>query len=329
MRVLITGATGFVGRHLIPVLEERGHSLTLAVRKATSKDRLPSEKVDGGRRTVVVGEIGRHTDWAEALVGADAVIHLAARAHVLDDTADDEEAFHEINARGTDRLVEKSIEARVNRFVLMSSIGAVTTASEVCVTLDTPCMPATAYGRSKLAAESALIERSAQSTMEWTILRPTLVYGPGNPGNMERLIVLVRRGWPLPLGAIRNRRSFTFVENLVDLTALVLSHPGAKNAVFLVSDGEDLSTPELISKIARHAGVRTPLVPVPSAMMRGIARAADGWTESTGGSLPFDTQILHRLESSLYVDIEPLRSRLDWAPPFGVDEGLRCMLATP
>lgn len=188
MRVLITGATGFVGRHLIPVLEERGHSLTLAARKATLKDQLPSEKVDGGRRTVVVGKIGRHTDWAEALVGADAVIHLAARAHVLDDTADDEEAFHEINARGTDRLVEQSIEAHVNRFVLMSSIGAVTTASEVSVTLDTPCMPGTAYGRSKLAAENALIERSAQSTMEWTILRPTLVYGPGNPGNMERLI---------------------------------------------------------------------------------------------------------------------------------------------
>jgi len=257
------------------------------------------------------------------------VIHLAARAHVLDDTADDEEAFHEVNARGTERLVEQSIEADVDRFVLMSSIGAVTTDSDACVTLDTPSRPATAYGRSKLAAENALIGQATQSAMPWTILRPTLVYGPGNPGNMERLVALVKRGRPLPLGAIRNRRSFTFVENLVDLTELVLSHPSARNAIFLVSDGEDLSTPELVSKIARHAGVRSLVIPVPSAVMRGIARAADGWKASIGGSVPFDTQILHRLESSLYVDIEPLRARLAWTPPFGVDEGLRCMLATP
>lgn len=329
MRVLVTGATGFVGGHLVPLLEERGHSLTLTIRSPDSGSRLPKQRTGNGRRTIVVGDIDGHTDWSEALVGADAVIHLAARAHVLDDTADGEEAFDKINARGTDRLVEQSIEANVARFVFMSSIGAVTADSDVCVTLDTPCTPSTAYGRSKLAAESALIERASKSGMEWTILRPTLVYGAGNPGNMQRLVALVKRGRPLPLGAIRNRRSFTFVENLVDITELVLSHPAARNAAFLVSDGEDLSTPELVAKIARHAGVRTPLIPVPAAVMRGIARGADAWTTVTGASLPFGAQALHRLESSLYVDIGPLRARLDWTPTFGVDEGLRCMLTTP
>jgi nucleoside-diphosphate-sugar epimerase len=131
---------------------------------------------------------------------------------------------------------------------------------------------------------------------------------------------------PIPLGTIRNRRSFTFVRNLTDVTEVVLSHPNARDATFLVADGNDLSTPELIDKIALYAGVRTPLISVPSPLIRGIAQAADAWTAATGTAVPFGTPTLRRLESSLYVDIEPLRARLDWTPPFSVDEGLRCML---
>jgi nucleoside-diphosphate-sugar epimerase len=146
---------------------------------------------------------------------------------------------------------------------------------------------------------------------------------------MERLVALVKRGLPLPLGAIRNRRSFTFVRNLTDVTEVALAHPSAENAIFLVADGEDLSTPELIRRIARHAGVRTPLISVPSTVMHGIAGGADAWTAATGAALPFGTSVLRRLESSLYVDTGPLRARLDWTPPFSVDEGLRCMLTPP
>jgi len=162
--------------------------------------------------------------------------------------------------------------------------------------------------------------------MAWTILRPTLVYGPGNPGNMERLIALTKRGLPLPFGGIHNRRSFTFVRNLTDLTAVALSHPNARDATYLVADGDDLSTPEFVHKIASHLGVRAPLFPVPSPVMHAAARAADAWTAATGSALPFGTPALHRLESSLFVDIEPLRARLGWTPPFSVDEGLRCTL---
>lgn len=327
MRILVTGATGFIGGHLIPLLEARGHSLTLALRNEDAERRLPSAGDRSERRVVVVGEIDQRTNWREALGGVDAVVHLAARAHVLDsDAAEDDDAFSRINAIGTARLSEQAIQSGVARFVLMSSIGAVTAASDSCVTLDTPCTPQTPYGHSKRAAEQALIERANGTSMRWTILRPTLVYGPGNPGNMERLVTLVKRGLPLPLGAMRNRRSFTFVRNLTDLIAVVLGHDEAEDATFLVADGEDLSTPELIRKIALHAGVRVRLFSVPPAALGGIARAADAWTAVAGSAAPFGTPALRRLESSLYVDIEPLRARLDWTPPFGVDEGLRCML---
>ncbi|MGB8222446.1 MAG: NAD-dependent epimerase/dehydratase family protein [Polyangiales bacterium] len=329
MRVLVTGATGFVGTSLIPLLEQHGHGLTLALRTSESEDRLPGQSAQSVRRTVVVGEIDAHTDWRDALQGADAVIHLAARAHVFDETADEEEAFVRINSSGTDRLVQQSIEANVERFVLMSSIGAVTQTSEVRVTLDTPCAPSTPYGRSKLAAERALIERAADSEMGWTILRPTLVYGPGNPGNMQRLIALVKRGWPLPLSSIRNRRSFTFVGNLADATVTALSHPSARDTVFLVADGEDVSTLELIHKIAALTGTRTRLFDVPVPVLLGLAWGADRIASASGISLPFGARTVRRLVSSLCVDIEALRAKLDWTPPYSLDEGLRCMLTPP
>ena len=329
MRVLVTGATGFVGRHLVPALERAGHSLSLPLRESGAEARLPKTMAPDARRTSLVGNVDAQTDWREALRDVDAVIHLAARAHVLDKTAEDEEAFMRVNAHGTSRLVEQSVDAGVRRFVLMSSIGAVTGASESLVTLGTPCKPETPYGRSKLAAERALIDRCRATTMAWTILRPTLVYGPGNPGNMGRLVGLVRRGLPLPLGDVANRRSFTFVENLADATTIALTHRNAANAVFLLGDGEDLSSAELIRRIAALTGSRTRLVSVPMPFVRGFARAADAVAEATGWSLPIDSATVRRLESSLYVDIEPLREKLGWTPPIDVEEGLQRMLAAP
>lgn len=329
MRVLVTGATGFVGRHLLAALERAGHSLCLPLRESSAEARLPKTMAPDARRILVVGNIDAQTDWREALRDVDAVIHLAARAHVLDERAEDEEAFMSVNAHGTSRLVEQSVDAGVERFVLMSSIGAVTASSDSLVTLDMPCKPETPYGRSKLAAEHALVDRCSETTMAWTILRPTLVYGPGNPGNMGRLVGLVRRGLPLPLGAVANRRSFTFVENLVDATTMALTHPNAADAVFLLGDGEDLSTAELVRRIAAFTGSRTRLVSVPMPLLRSFARGADGVAKATGWSLPIDGATLRRLESSLYVDIEPLREKLGWTPPIRVDEGLQRMLAAP
>ncbi|MBT8481494.1 MAG: NAD-dependent epimerase/dehydratase family protein, partial [Myxococcales bacterium] len=329
MRVLVTGATGFVGRHLLSALERAGHSLSLPLRDSSAAARLPSKIATDAHQISVVGSIDDQTDWSEALRDVDAVIHLAARAHVLDERAGDEEAFMLVNARGTSRLVEQSVDAGVRRFVLMSSIGAVTASSESLVTLDTPCRPQTPYGRSKLAGERALIDRCRSTTMAWTILRPTLVYGPGNPGNMGRLVGLVRRGLPLPLGAVANRRSFTFIENLVDVTTVALTHPNAAGGVFLLGDGEDLSTAELIRRIADLTGSRTRLISVPMPLLRSFARTADAVAGATGWSLPIDSATLRRLESSLYVDISPLRERLGWTPPVRVEEGLKRMLAAP
>jgi nucleoside-diphosphate-sugar epimerase len=326
MRVLVTGASGFVGSHLVPALESAGHQLTLALRTPSAVDRLPAASVANPRRTVAIGEIDERTDWTEALDGADAVVHLAARAHVLDVGANDEEAFMRVNALGTARLVDQAVHAGTKRFVLMSSIGAVTASSPSLVTVETPCAPETPYGRSKLAAERAVTGRASGTRTRYTILRPTLVYGPGNPGNMERLVALVRRGLPLPLGSVDNRRSFTFVRNLAELTATALSHPKAADSVFLVADGTDLSTPALIRRIAALTGSRTRVFPFPLALLRTLARGAEAMASAARLSLPLDAESLRRLESSLYVDIEPLRSTLDWAPPFSLDDGLRCML---
>lgn len=327
MNVLVTGATGFVGRHLLPGLERDGHSLTVPIREPGAEARLPKAMAPKARRVLVLGDIDAQTDWREALRDVDAVIHLAAHAHVLDETAQDEAAFMSVNARGTSQLVEQSVDAGVRRFVLMSSIGAVTAASDSQVTLNTPCEPETPYGRSKLAAERALLDQSGGTNMVWTILRPTLVYGPGNPGNMSRLVSLVRRGLPLPFGAVANRRSFTFVGNLVQATTTTLTHRNAANEVFLLGDGEDLSTAELIRRIAALTRSGTRLVSVPMPLLRGLAKGADALAKATGWSLPLDSATLRRLESSLYVDIEPLRQKLGWTPPIGVDEGLRRMLA--
>ncbi|MFW2387361.1 MAG: NAD-dependent epimerase/dehydratase family protein [Polyangiales bacterium] len=326
MRVLVTGATGFIGGHLVPALEAAGHDLTLALRDPESASRLPTAGGARPHRTVVVGEIDERTDWTDAVNGAEAVVHLAARAHVLDDGATDEESFMRVNARGTARLADQSVRVGVRRFLLLSSIGAVTASSAAPVTIDTPCAPETPYGRSKLAAEQAVSERLAGTQTSYTILRPTLVYGPSNPGNMERLVKLVARGLPLPLGSIENRRSFTFVKNLVELITTALSHPHAENATFLVADGTDLSTPELIRRIAAVTGSATRVLPFPVGLLRALANGAGSLSGMTGRSLPLDAAALSRLESSLYVDIEPLRATLDWTPPYSVDDGLRCML---
>jgi len=304
--ILVTGGTGFIGSHLSPVLHKKNLQVTLAVRNHLSNEfNLPY-------KIFKVGEIDESTDWTEALKEVDTVIHLAARAHQLNDQALDPKAeFLRINCEGTKTLVKQAIACGVKHFVFISSIGAMATLSKQLLTEESPCHPDSPYGRSKLQAEKALIELCQGSQMTWTILRPTLVYGAGNPGNMERLMKLVKTGLPLPLGSINNQKSFLYVGNLVDAIATCIDHPNAKNQTFIISDGEDLSTADLIRRLGKALGKWTLLLPVPPDLIRLTTKLLD------------KADIGDRLLGSLQVDSSKIRQMLDWKPPYTVDQGLQ------
>jgi nucleoside-diphosphate-sugar epimerase len=304
--ILVTGGTGFIGGHLLPVLHKKNLQITLAVRNDLSEKLNPDYKV------FKVGEIEENTHWTEALKEVDTVIHLAARAHQLNDQAINPEAeFLRVNCEGTKALVKQAIASGVKHFIFISSIGAMKTLSEQLLTEKSPCHPDSPYGRSKLQAEQALIELCQDSPMTWTILRPTLVYGIGNPGNMERLMKLVKTGFPLPLGAIKNRKSFAYVGNLVGAIITCINHPNAKNQTFIVSDGEDLSTTDLIRRLGKALGKSPLLLPIPAELLRLATK------------LLGKADIGDRLLGSLQVDSSKIRQTLDWKPPYTVDQGLQ------
>lgn len=316
--ILITGATGFIASYLIPYLNEQGWRITAATRRSYSYSQFPSPVVP-----ITVGEINNDTNWQKALNNITTVIHLAARAHVLkEEVHNPESEFLKVNTQGTANLVKQSIQAGVKHFIFISSIGAMATLSDHPLTETSSCQTDTPYGRSKLQAEAALINLASQSSMTWTILRPTLVYGSGNPGNMERLIKLINQGLPLPFGLVKNRRSFLYVGNLVDAIATCLTHPNAKNQIFLVSDGQDLSTPELIRKIAYHLERPCNLLPVPPNLLRMAGHLGNAVEQLTQKSLPLNTLTVDRLLGSLFIDSSYIRTTLDWYPPYTLDEGL-------
>ena len=205
----------------------------------------------------------------------------------------------------------------------MSSIGAVCSKCRALVTSETSPEPDSEYGRSKRNAELAIQDILKETGPDWCIIRPTLVYGPGNPGNMLRLMRLTRSPVPLPFGGIRNRRSFLYVENLVDLITTALCHPAASRQVFNAADREVLSTAELVRLLARLSGRKIGLLPVPVWSLRALAKFGDAAGRVLGRSVGLDTYSVDRLVSSLEVDVSQLRSRLDWEPPFSTEEGLR------
>ncbi len=318
--ILITGSTGFIGNHLIPVLSQKAWCVTAAVRSASYQVLTPIT-------AITVGNIDGNTNWEYCLEGIDSVIHLAARAHILEDNVANPEAeFFKVNTEGTANLVQQSVQAGVKHFVLLSSVGAMTTLSNQPLDESYPCHPDTPYGRSKLTAEQALISLASQSEMSWTILRPTLVYGQGNPGNMERLIKLVKKGWVLPFGQVNNRRSFVYVGNLVNAIITCLTHPSAKNQTFLISDGEDLSTPDLIRKIAYYLDCPCNLLPVPPSLLRIAGHLGDVGEKLLGRSLPINVSAIERFLGSLVVNSNYIRNTLNWKPPFTVEEGLKLTL---
>ncbi len=298
--VLVTGATGFVGRPLCRLLAERCLPLRAALRSPDAGS-LPS-----AARGVVVGDIGPETDWGEALEGVDSVVHLAARVHRLQD--DQPGLYRRVNTLGTLNLAEQAARAGVRRFVFLSSVKAVGESGHLGPT--TPPSPADAYGRSKREAELGLRDLEARTGLEVVILRPPLVYGPGVRANFLRLLRLVDRGLPLPLASVDNRRSLVFVNNLADAILTCLEHPAAAGGTFYVSDSELLSTPELIRRLAAALGRPVRLFPFPPSLLRLVAKAAGR------------AAVAERLLGDLTVDDAPLRETLSWVPPITPDEGI-------
>ena len=306
MKILTTGSTGFVGKSLVSTLLGNLHDISAPVRTQNDSS--------APLNSFVVGDIDGTTNWAMSLYGADAVIHLAARVHIMRDTARDPlAAFRRVNTEGTLNLARQSAAAGVKRFIFLSTIGVNGNATQPEVAFkesDAP-LPHDPYSASKHEAEVGLRGIAKSTGMEVVIIRPTLVYGNNAPGNFGKLTRLVACGLPLPLASIPNRRSLVGIDNLVDFIVTCLEHPAAANETFLISDGEDLSTPELIQRMARAMNRPARLMPVPKSMLMA------------GATMLGRREMAQRLCGSLQVDILKARTLLGWNPPVSVDSGLR------
>jgi UDP-N-acetyl-alpha-D-quinovosamine dehydrogenase len=300
--VLVTGANGFIGRALCQALAANGRDVRRAVRRLDS--------APGG--AIAVGDIGPDTDWSAALEAVDCIVHLAARTHVLRETAPDSlAAYRRTNVAGTERLARAAAARGVRRLVYLSSVKVIgERTGERPYTEEDVVRPEDPYGVSKAEAERALAAIAKETGLPITILRPPLVYGPGVKGNFLRLLRLVARGVPLPLGAIDNRRSFIYLGNLVDAIVQVLDAPPAAGKTYLAADGEDLSTPGLVRALASALGVKPRLVPFPLAPLKLAAALAGRRAEFA------------RLADSLQVDSTRIRRELDWRPPYTLAQGL-------
>lgn len=311
MSILITGASGFVGGAVLEAAQKCG----MTVRPVFRNPKQAKRCGDSEDQAVAVPTLGAETDWRAALKGIDVVVHCAARAHVMHDTTSDPLAeFRKVNVDGALNLARQAASAGVRRFVFISSIkvnGEATQLGCPYTAQDTPA-PVDAYGISKAESEAGLRLLSQGTGLEVVIVRPPLVYGPGVKGNFASLLAWVRRGMPLPLGAVtQNRRSLVGLDNLVDLILTCVDHPKAANQTFLVSDGEDLSTTELLQRMGKAMNRPARLLPVPASLLAFAAR------------LLGKKAVAQRLLGSLQVDISKTCELLDWTPPVSVDEGLR------
>lgn len=304
MKVLVTGSAGFVGKAVVRRLRAAGHEVRAAVRGTDGS--LTSQ-------VVAVGDICGGTDWQDALEGVDAVVHLAARVHIMKDTADGARLFTATNTEGTLRLADSMRHAGVRRIVFMSTIkvnGESTAGSPFSA--DDPPAPADPYAVSKHEAEQGLLRMPG---LEPVIIRPPLVYGPGVKGNLARFCRLAELGMPVPFGAIDNRRDLVGVDNLSDLVATCVSHPAAARQVFLVADGVPLSTPRLYSMIAESMGRPPRMMRVSPDLLNRVGRWLGLGAE------------MQRLTGSLEIDLSATRRALDWSPPVAPQVGIAAMTA--
>ncbi len=307
-KIMVTGPTGFIGRKLCANLRGYGYRVMGALHRRPDG----GSQLDNSDELVVVGNIDAMTQWSQALSEVDSVIHLAARVHVMRERATDSlAAYRATNTLGTINLARSAAAAGVRRMVFVSTIkvNGESTEDKPFKETDAPC-PVDAYAISKWEAEQAILQIGRETGLEVVIVRPPLVYGPGVKGNYLRLLHMVNRGLPMPFGACHNKRSLVFLENFVDLLTHCLSQTEASGQIFLVSDGEDLSTPELVARLAKALDKSPRLIPIPPAWLEIAAK------------LIGKPGLYDRLCGSLQLDIDHTRKTLKWTPPVSVDEGI-------
>jgi nucleoside-diphosphate-sugar epimerase len=312
MKVFITGATGFVGRALVSELVSSDVEVVATVRNITAE--LP-ERV----RQIVFDDLSQLSEinsLIDILSDVEIVIHTAARAHVMRDSISDPlNEYRKMNVTATKELARQAAEAGVKRFIFVSSVkvnGESTSHNQMFSETDEP-QPVDEYGLSKLEAEQALIDMRKVSPMKVVIIRSPLVYGPGVKANFANVIKSINKGWSLPFGRVHNKRSMIAIDNLIAFIKLCMSHPAAANELFLIADKEDISTTALLKNIAKAYGVKSILLPIPVALMSGLAK------------LLGKQDLADRLFGNLQIDTSKARRILNWSPVITMDEQLEKM----
>lgn len=302
--ILVTGATGFVGRALCDALANRGRSVTKAVRRLVAGEAQDS--------VVTVGDIGSQTDWHAALNGVEVVVHLAARVHVMNEHESGSAGlYQEANVAGTEVLARAAAAAGVRRFIFLSTVKVNGESTSIePFTENDAVNPQDSYAASKYEAEQLLRRISSETGMEIVILRPPVIYGPEVKANFLRMMQWVDTGFPLPLAAVHNQRSMLYLGNLVDALVTCIDHVAAAGNTFLLSDGEDVSTPGLIQRIAKAMGRPDRLWPCPVPLLRIM------------GGVVGKSEEIDRLLASLQIDSSKIRSQLGWTPPFSLAQGI-------
>ncbi|MCF6250293.1 MAG: SDR family oxidoreductase [Methylococcaceae bacterium] len=307
MKILITGATGFVGKRLCNELQNDNHEVYVAIRKKT-------ESVVEKIYQFEIGDLSAEIDWSKVLQGVEVVVHTAARVHIMNDSVVDPiTEFRRVNTAATLTLARQAATSGVKRFIFISSIkvnGEMTKPNHPFQP-DDAFIPVDPYALSKYEAEQGLLKVAEETRMELVIIRPPLVYGAGVRANFASMMKWIKIGIPLPLGAVRNQRSFVALDNLVSFIIHCIDHPKAANEIFLISDGEDVSTTELLRKVAKVFGQKAFLLPVPITWMRLVA------------TLMGKSDVTNRLFGSLQVDSSKVYELLGWKQVITMDEQLK------